>query len=103
MNDLVYDLEKQAQAGIAAHEAGRMDEAKSILETVLTIDGSHVAALQALGKLHLNAGEYSVAELLVLKALLFGGPQPALLPGPTFAPSASSLTAGASFLAHRHA
>ena len=76
MNELVADLEKQVQAGLAAFEGGRPEEAQRLFETVLTIDGSHVIALKTMATLYLNMGHFAEAEPLALKALLFGGPQP---------------------------
>ena len=78
MNDLINELENQAQAGIAAYGNGQVEEAETILNDVITIDGSHVGALQTLGTIHFARGDYAGAEIYVLKALVFGGSEASL-------------------------
>ncbi len=78
MNQLISDLETQAKAGINAFDEGQTEKAESILMAVLSIDGSHIGALRTLGTIHLQRQQFAAAELFVLKALLFGGPEPTL-------------------------
>ncbi len=78
MSDLINELEAQAQAGIAAYANGQVEEAETILKDVMGIDGSHVGALRTLGAIHFARGDHTGAEIYVLKALLFGGPEAAL-------------------------
>jgi len=55
------DASSHFQAGLAAHEAGRLDDAFAAYKAALQLDGRHVATLHHLGILGYQIGNYELA------------------------------------------
>ena len=67
---MVNEAQARLQQGMEHHKAGRLVEAKSIYEQILTDDPQNVDSLHLLGLIALDSKNYDVAENFIRKAIL---------------------------------
>jgi protein O-GlcNAc transferase len=63
------EFEATLARALAAHQAGRLDEAESLYRALLAVDKKHVRVLQMLGLLMARRGRYDESERLLRDAL----------------------------------
>jgi len=64
-----YDIEGKIQEAIGLHKQGRLPEAKGICEHLITLNPNHFDALQLLGLISCQLGQFNEAADSLLKAL----------------------------------
>jgi tetratricopeptide (TPR) repeat protein len=70
-------IDGEFDSGLAAHRAGRLDEAAAVYERVIAARPDHAAAIQLLGVIATQTGRYEQAVELIGRAIALDGGQPA--------------------------